>query len=138
MLSQQPSLLRIGALKAQSNVPIKTIRYYEELGLIQSAKRTEGGFRLFSPDVLHRLTFIKRAQSLGLSLQEIGEILAIHDQGELPCVEVRHKFAAKITEIDHKIEQLALLKAQLQSLIDQVSLPPKQMEGLICPIIEQL
>lgn len=137
MLAQEQSLLRIGALKAQSNVPIKTIRYYEELGLIQSAKRTEGGFRLFSPDVLQRLTFIKRSQSLGLSLQEIGAILEIHDQGQLPCVEVRHKFAAKIVEIDHKIEQLTLLKAQLQSLMDQSSPLPEQADGLICPIIEQ-
>ena len=137
MLAQESSLLRIGALKALSNVPIKTIRYYEELGLIQATKRTEGGFRLFSPDILHRLTFIKRAQSLGLSLQEIGEILGIYDQGELPCIEVRHKFAAKIAEIDHKIEQLALLKAQLQSLVNQALPSPEQTEGTICPLIEQ-
>ena len=137
MLAQESSLLRIGVLKAKSNVPIRTIRYYEELGLIQSAKRTDGGFRLFSPDVLHRLAFIKRAQSLGLSLQEIGEILKIHDQGELPCVEVKHKFERKIAEIDHKIKQLSLLKTQLRSLIDQASSPPEAAEGLICPIIEQ-
>ncbi len=137
MLTQEVSLLRIGALKAKSNVPIRTIRYYEELGLIQSTKRTEGGFRLFSPDVLHRLAFIKRAQSLGLSLQEIGEILGIHDQGQLPCVEVKHKFERKIAEIDRKIEQLSLLKTQLRSLMDQASSPSDQTEGLICPIIEQ-
>ena len=134
---QESLLIRIGALQAQSNVPIKTIRYYEELGLIQSARRTEGGFRLFSPDALKRLTFIKRAQSLGLSLQEIGDILAIHDQGKLPCVEVRHKFEAKITEIDRRIEQLTLLKTQLQSLITQANPPSQQTEGFICPIIEQ-
>ena len=137
MLTKEQSLLRIGALQAQSNVPIKTIRYYEELGLIQSAKRTEGGFRLFSPDVLHRLIFIKQSQSLGLSLKEIGAILEIHDQGKLPCVEVRHKFEAKITEIDQRIEQLTRLKTQLQSLMDQTSPVSKQIEGLICPIIEQ-
>lgn len=136
-MTQEQVLLRIGALKAQTSVPIKTIRYYEELGLIRAAQRTEGGFRLFSPEALHRLAFIKRSQSLGLSLHEIGEILKIHDQGDLPCVEVRHKFEAKITEIDRKIEQLTLLKAQLQSLIDASSPPLEQTDGVICPIIEQ-
>jgi DNA-binding transcriptional MerR regulator len=76
-------MLRIGQLSLESGVSIKTIRYYEELGLIQSPERTEGQFRLFTPDTVHRLLFVKRLQSLGLSLQQICECLVIHDQGEL-------------------------------------------------------
>ena len=62
---------QIGLIAKESGVPIKTIRYYEELGLLKASSRTEGGFRLFDPDVFARLHFIKRAQSLGLSLLEI-------------------------------------------------------------------
>lgn len=126
------TLLQIGEVKAQSGVPVKTIRYYEALGLIQSEKRTSGGFRLFAPDTLIRLAFIKRSQTLGLSLQEISDILAIHDQGELPCPEVRQTFQTKIAQIDHQIEQLTALKNQLQSLITA----EPSANAPICPIIE--
>lgn len=61
MLTSEPKLLLIGKLEALSGVPIKTIRYYEELGIIKSLGRTEGGFRLFSLDVVSRLSFIKRS-----------------------------------------------------------------------------
>ncbi|HEY9299015.1 MAG TPA: MerR family DNA-binding transcriptional regulator, partial [Phormidium sp.] len=62
---------QIGFVAKQSGVSIKTIRYYEELGLLKASSRTEGGYRLFDADVLSRLSFIKRAQSLGLTLAEI-------------------------------------------------------------------
>lgn len=148
-MTQAPAtLLKIGELTAKSQVPIKTIRYYEEIGLIQSHGRTDGGFRLFSLDVLPRLAFIKRAQRLGLSLHEILEILAIHDQGNLPCSEVRHKFEEKIADIDQQIQELTMLKQQLLNLmaesdaamreanaIDGAPLPTPSDE-MICPIIQ--
>jgi DNA-binding transcriptional MerR regulator len=132
-------LLKIGELKARSGVSIKTIRYYEQLGLIKAAARTEGGFRLFTPEVIHRLTLIKRAQSLGLSLQEIGEILTIRDRGSLPCDRVKKQLQNKINEIEQRIQELELLKTQLISLIKNTkNLPKEAPEGVICPIIEQV
>jgi len=128
-------LLRIGQLKDHSQVPIKTIRYYEELGLIAAAKRTEGGFRLFDPATIHRLAFIKRSQKLGLSLQEIGDLLSIRDRGQSPCQEVRQKLQTKIREIDDKINQLTLLKSQLETLT-QAEGAILATDGIICPIIE--
>ncbi|MFE4106498.1 heavy metal-responsive transcriptional regulator [Almyronema epifaneia] len=135
MLAQESQFLKIGEVHQQSQVPIKTIRYYEELGLIQSARRTRGGFRLFWPEVLTRLAFIKQAQSLGLSLQEIGEILALHDQGQIPCQTVRQKFQQKIVAINDRIEQLTQLKNQLTHLLDQAT-PTTLTDEQICPIIE--
>jgi DNA-binding transcriptional MerR regulator len=131
----QIQLLRIGELAQKSQVPIKTIRYYEELGLIRAKSRTSGGFRLFTLDVLPRLDFIKRSQCLGLSLQEIGHILKIHDQGELPCAEVRQMLAIKIAEITQRIEELKVLKTQLQLMISEV-MPPEWSSRSICPIIQ--
>ena len=87
LVQEQPKL--IGSVAKESGVPIKTIRYYEELGLLKAVGRTEGGYRLFNSDIFARLNFIKRAQSLGLSLAEIKEFLDVHDGGDLPCDRVK-------------------------------------------------
>ena len=129
-------MLKIGAICSQSGVPIRTIRYYESLGLIRASTRTHGGFRLFSPEVLPRLAFIRQAQTLGFSLEEIGHLLAIHDRGQLPCQEVKTQIEAKVEQIDHQIHQLQLLKSQLLSLVDKAQIPGEQHPGIICPIIQ--
>ncbi|PSF32937.1 heavy metal-responsive transcriptional regulator [Aphanothece hegewaldii CCALA 016] len=134
MLAQE-SLKQIGLVAKESSVPIKTIRYYEELGLLKASGRTEGGYRLFDSDVFSRLNFIKRAQKLGLSLSEIKEFLEVHDGGHLPCDQVKIKLSEKIAEIEQQIEQLQILKRELQGLLDREDLAQDD-EALICPIIE--
>ncbi|ASC73573.1 Mercuric resistance operon regulatory protein [Halomicronema hongdechloris C2206] len=130
------SLLRIGELSRASGVPVKTIRYYEDLNLIQATRRTSGGFRLFSPQTQTRLHFIKRAQTLGLSLQEIHDILAIHDRGDMPCQEVRQTLQKKITVIEQRIDELSLLRRQLIALMRNAD-DLEMAEADICPIIER-
>lgn len=132
------SLLKIGEIHARSQVPVKTIRYYEEIGLIYAETRSSGGFRLFSPTVLTRLGFIKRSQALGFSLQEIRNILDIHDQGEMPCAEVRHNIERKIQDIDDRIQQLQQLKQELSGLmVRPVDHGSQQGEtAVICPILQ--
>jgi MerR family copper efflux transcriptional regulator len=72
---------KIGQVAHTSGLSVKTIRYYEELGLLDPVvNRTDSGYRIFHPRIYNRLAFIKRAQSLGLSLQEIGDILKVHDR----------------------------------------------------------
>jgi MerR family transcriptional regulator, copper efflux regulator len=136
MLVQANSQL-IGTVAKISGIPIKTIRYYEELGLLKSSGRTEGGFRLFDSDIVTRLKFIKRAQRLGLSLLEIKEFLAIHDQGNLPCDHVKVKLTEKVSEIEAQIEQLQILKHQLEGLLNGQEPLAQLSEETICPIIEQ-
>lgn len=130
------ALLKIGELEAASGVPVKTIRFYEAQGLLQAARRTRGGFRLFHPDAVQRLAFVKRAQRLGLSLQEIGELLAIRDRGQMPCREVKRKFREKVADLDRRIEELTLLRSQLQALADWAEPEGPPEEGRICPIVE--
>ncbi|ARV61540.1 heavy metal-responsive transcriptional regulator [Nostocales cyanobacterium HT-58-2] len=137
MLIQDKKLLLIGQVTALSGVPIRTIRYYESLHLIQSLGRTEGGFRQFSSDVLTRLSFIKRAQSLGLSLQEIGEILSVYDGGKPACDEIQQKLKDKISEIDKQIEQLLTLRSELRGLLSGWDSSPIKPEDSICPIIQK-
>lgn len=135
MTNAQPELLKIGQVSSQSQLPVKTIRFYEERGLIQAAKRTSGGFRLFSPSVLPRLSFIRQSQALGLSLNDIQDILGIADSGQRPCQDVRHKFREKVVEIDDRIQQLQDLKLQLQTLIKEADQREK-LDADYCPIIE--
>jgi DNA-binding transcriptional MerR regulator len=110
---------------------------YEELGLLTSSGRTEGGFRLFKADVLARLHFIKRAQSLGLTLSEIKEFLQVHDAGELPCEHIKIKLEDKVKDIDQQIQQLLILKQELEGLLSGWEIKPDNAHTTICPIIEQ-
>ncbi|MDB9526678.1 MerR family DNA-binding protein [Oscillatoria sp. CS-180] len=135
MTSPSPELLRIGQVSTQSSLPVKTIRFYEERGLIQAAKRTSGGFRLFEPSVLTRLSFIRQSQALGLSLNDIQDVLGIADSGRRPCKDVRQKFQTKIVEIDERIHQLNQLKQQLQVLVTEAD-QREMLDADYCPIIE--
>ncbi|BAY08800.1 heavy metal-responsive transcriptional regulator [Calothrix sp. NIES-2098] len=134
MLVQEESKL-IGSVAKESGVPIKTIRYYEELRLLKSSGRTEGGFKLFNTDVLARLHFIKRAQSLGLSLAEIKEFLNVHDEGELPCEHIKTKLEDKVQAIDEQIQQLLILRQDLERLLSAWEIQPETYHSTICPII---
>jgi MerR family transcriptional regulator, copper efflux regulator len=136
MDARQLPLLKIGELATRSGVPIKTIRYYEELGLVQNCGRTEGQFRLFHPDILTRLAFIKRLQSLGLSLQEIGRCLAVYDRGELPCGDVKNKLEAKVIEIDRQIAELNRLRHELTDVLQQWAVEPDRQDEVICPNLQ--
>ncbi|WP_042342537.1 heavy metal-responsive transcriptional regulator [Calothrix sp. PCC 7507] len=136
MLTQDNKLLLIGQVTALSGIPIRTIRYYESLGLLQSSGRTEGGFRQFSVDVLTRLAFIKRVQSLGLSLEEIGDILKVYDQGQPPCGEIKEKLEDKLVQIEHQIEQLLALKSEIRVLLSGWKNMDSQHQDKICSIIQ--
>lgn len=133
----QETLKQIGQVAKESSIPIKTIRYYEELNLLKASGRTEGGYRLFNSDVLTRLNFIKRAQKLGLSLSEIKEFLDVYDQGNLPCEQVQVKLNEKITEIEQQIAQLQILKQELIGLLSSKETFFQDSEAIICPIIEE-
>ena len=135
MATEAPPKL-IGTVAKQSGLPIKTIRYYDEIGLLKTAGRTEGGYRVFAEDVFTRLGFIRRAQSLGLTLTEIKEFLDVHDQGDLPCSHIQSKLEEKLIEIEEKIQQLQLLKQELSELIGKWQRPVSKTEEAICPIIE--
>jgi len=130
--------LKIGEVAALSGVRVKTIRYYEDMGLLApTVERSDTGYRMFHLEVLKRLEFIKRSQSLGLCLQEIQSLLLLHDQGELPCPEVKQQLQAKVQAIATQIEELKKLQSQLQRLLlgweDQ---PPSDLVAqTICPNI---
>lgn len=112
------ALLKIGEVAVSSGLPVKTIRYYEEIGLLSpTVERSQTGYRLFDEQVLNRLAFIKRAQALGLSLNEIRDILGVRDQGELPCGEVKQHLQDKVQAINEQINVLVTLRSELQGIL---------------------
>jgi MerR family transcriptional regulator, copper efflux regulator len=131
--------LKIGEVAKTSGLPVKTIRYYEEIGLLSPAvERSEGHYRLFDASVLNRLAFIRRSQTLGLNLKEIQQILALHDHGELPCDQAKQHLEAKVTEISRQIDTLITLRAELQGILSgwQERPAPDRLQQTICPNIQ--
>ncbi|OUC14169.1 MAG: heavy metal-responsive transcriptional regulator [Alkalinema sp. CACIAM 70d] len=129
-------MLKIGEVATQSGVPVKTIRYYEALGLLQAADRTEGKFRLFHPAVIARLAFIKRLQSLGLSLQEVRECLSIYDRGELPCHDIKSKLEEHVADLERRIIELTNLRTELLKVLADWAIEPQPEPGIICPNLD--
>ena len=131
--------LKIGKVAARSGMSVKTIRYYEEIGMLApTVKRSESGYRMFDDGVLGRLAFIKRASSLGLSLSEIKEILEIRDRGEVPCGEVKQLLLGKVEAIEQQIDALATLREELVGLLSGWQERPSsdRLASTICPNIE--
>jgi len=114
--------LSVSQVRTKSGIPTQTLRYYEDIGLIKHSGRTAGNFRLFDPYILDRLAFIKRFQTIKLSLEEIRECLQIYDGGYFYYDGLlQDKLEAKITEIDQKIEELKKLKAEIKEMLIAVN-----------------
>jgi MerR family transcriptional regulator, copper efflux regulator len=114
----QSETSQIGEVSIRSGLPVKTIRYYTDIGLLNpQVRRSPSGYRLYESDVLNRLTFIRRTQALGLSLSEIRDILEIHDHGNLPCGQVKQYLESKLAEIETQIRQMELLRSEVQGIL---------------------
>lgn len=131
------SSLKIGDVAKQSGVSVPTLRYYETLGLITPAERGDNGYRYYTPTVISQVLFIKKAQALGLALDEIRQILDVRDRGELPCEMVQSLLAQKIQQLNTQISQMQTFKQELEAYQTQwQGLTPQLSETEICPLIE--
>lgn len=128
----------IGALSKETNVPIKTIRYYEELGLLENAERTNAKYRLYSRKDIDKLLFIKKAKELGLTLADIKSIISCSREGLRPCCDfVQNLFKKKIDEYENKISELKNTKKRLENKLRKwIDIKKaKKMKYDICPQI---
>lgn len=99
-------LWQIGEMAKQAGVKVSTLRYYDACGLLPPAHRAESGYRLYAPEQLERLRFILEAKRLGLSLRQIRQVLALHDEGQEPCARVALLLQRMVTRLNERIEQL--------------------------------
>ncbi|WP_421981266.1 Cu(I)-responsive transcriptional regulator [Roseibium sp.] len=125
--------MNIGTASEQSRLPVKTIRYYEDIGLV-TPLRSENGYRDFSDTDLQTLKFLQRARSLGFSIEECRELLSLYEDGNRASADVKAITQSKITEIDRKIDELRSLKKVLTTLSDACHGDNRPT----CPIIDDL
>jgi MerR family copper efflux transcriptional regulator len=135
MTPKMTARIRIGELAELSQVNLQTIRYYEREGLLPQPPRLPSGYRVFSPDAVRRVRFIKRAQELGFSLKEIRELLSIRVDPRSDCSGVRKLAKAKLADIDQKIQTLQAMKKVLTRLVTAC---PGRGPSTECPILESL
>jgi len=105
--------LRISEVAARAGVTAPTIRYYESVGLLARAPRSAAGYRHYGDITVDELRFIKKAQGLGFSLDEIGEILTLGRSGKTPCSRVLDLARRHLAAVDARIHQLARFRAML-------------------------
>lgn len=113
--------MRIGTVAQQSGVPVKTIRYYEQIGLLPEPARSPAAYRDYTPEVLTLLRFIRASQTAGLSLGEIREILAYRDRGEAPCAHVLELLRQHSHQIDERIDELQRARTVINGLVARAS-----------------
>lgn len=126
--------LKIGQLAKETGTNIGTIRYYERRGLIPEPPRRESGYRGFSHKYVERILFIKRAQTLGFTLKEISQLLAMAD-GVADCKDIKKFAEDKVKDIESRILDFKKIKNVLHDLVKRC---PDKGEISDCPIIESL
>jgi DNA-binding transcriptional MerR regulator len=128
--------MRIGELARLGDVNPKTLRYYESIGLLAEPARTPSGYRDYDGSYVDRLTFIRTAQRLGITLDEIKEILNFRERGEAPCSYVRTVIDAQVDSIDRRVRELEDLRRELTELAAEADRLPDV--GGTCRLIEHV
>lgn len=123
----------IGRLAEAAEVNVETIRYYQRIGLLPLPDRDYGSIRRYAAADLKRVRFIKRAQALGFSLEEVALLLELSDGKH--CAETKKLAEKKITMVKKKIDDLAAIQKSLRGLVTQCA---KGSRGCGCPIIDTL
>lgn len=125
--------IRISELAKEAGVHVETIRYYQGIGLLPRPHRDQGRIRRYDADAFKRLLFIKRAQALGFSLEEVAMLLGLA-QGE-HCAETKALAEKKLSLVKEKMRDLAAMRDALQGLVRECA-PGSAGRG--CPIIDAL
>jgi DNA-binding transcriptional MerR regulator len=109
-------MMRIGEAAAAAGMTTKTLRFYEDSGLLPAAKRSCNGYRDYTEDSVARLEFIRRGRAAGLALTKIREILGLRDAGEAPCAHVQDLLSNQLADLDHQIAELIALRSVVAGL----------------------
>jgi MerR family transcriptional regulator, copper efflux regulator len=127
--------LKIGDVSKTSGVGIETLRFYEKIGLLERPQRTGSGYRIYDGEILERLSFIRKSQALGFSLDEIRELIEHKRGGENPCKHVRSKVKTRLEEIDERLKQLTRYRNELRKALAEWE-KVGESKGHVCGLIE--
>ncbi len=131
--------LRIGELGKRAGITPKTIRYYEEAGLLPAPARSDNGYRSYSDADVRQLAFIRAAKDFGFTLGEIREILAVRERNETPCPYVLGLVEARLADLQARIQRLQALSSELTDMLrDAENLPVevRARKGEYCHVIQ--
>jgi MerR family transcriptional regulator, copper efflux regulator len=129
--------MRIGVLAAATGTTTKTLRFYEQAGLLEIPPRTTAGYRDYPGQAATRVAFVRTAQAAGLSLAEIRGVLAIRDGGQAPCAHVTALLDQHLADVERRLAELRATRAMLGNLAKAASEtdPATCTEGDICRIL---
>lgn len=133
--------LKAGELAASAGVGVQTLHYYERLGLLSKPARSAANYRLYPPEALRRVQFIKKAQALGFALEEIKEILDLREQGRDPCCCVADVGKKHLKEINARIAALREFRRALIAVVpkwEKETSRQRKCAGEFCDLIERL
>src|SRR5206468_5693354 len=133
--------LKVGQVAAEVGVSVQTLHYYERIGLLPKPNRSATNYRLYSPEAVRRVRFIKKAQALGLTLEEAKQILDLKDHGREPCLKVAELGEKHLKDIDARLTQLRTYRralAQAVSAWPKKNLSERHCAGEFCDLIERL
>ena len=125
--------MNIGTAARQSELPAKTIRYYEEIGLV-APDRAENGYRDYGDADIHKLRFIQRSRSLGFSIEECRQLMALYNDRTRASRDVKAIAKAKLVDIDRKLDELQSMKRTLSNLVDKC----RGTDRPDCPILDDI
>ncbi|HDS1819837.1 TPA: Cu(I)-responsive transcriptional regulator [Pseudomonas putida] len=126
--------MNIGQAARRSGLSTKMIRYYESIGLLKPATRSDSGYRLYQPEDLHSLAFIKRSRDLGFSLEEVGKLLTLWQDRQRASADVKALAMQHIDALNRRIEELVSLRDTLGDLVSHC----QGDERPDCPILKDL
>lgn len=128
----------IGQVAKTAGVSVQAVRYYEQRGLLPAAHRSSTGYRTYGPESVERLRFIKQAQALGFSLDEIREILRLRYEGRSPCGCVRDLLQKRLLAIENEIKQLLHFRQDLRKTLARSKRLPRlpHKASAICPLVQ--
>ena len=125
--------MNIGDASSKSRLPAKTIRYYEDIGLLKP-ERADNGYRDYSMSDVHKLRFLQRSRGLGFSVEECRQLLALYEDKDRASSDVKSMAQSKLQEIDPKITELRELQHTLQHLVAHCHGDQRPD----CPILENM
>ena len=128
--------LTIGKIASLAEVSTDTLRYYERERLIKPAAKSSGGYRLYEPDALQRIRFIKQAQQCGFTLTEIRGLLALRGNNAACCRDVRRVALEKKLQLEAKIKAMKVMSQALTDLISECRADNRPLDD--CPILASL
>lgn len=109
----------IGGLADAAGLPSQTVRFYERRGLLPEPVRGANGYRIYGESTLTRLNFVRTAQAAGLTLAEIGSVIDLRDDGNVPCTHVASLIDSKLADVRARISDLTILETELKALIER-------------------